>query len=257
MGLAMAAAAGLGHQVTVQDQPRALDGRDGTRLQVAMLVYQDMILLDLVAPQTVLTLLGAQIHLVGKDRAPVRTDDGVPVWPTSSFSKCPERVDILFVPGCIIGSVAAMDDPETMHFVTTCGGSARYVTSVCTGSLLLAAAGLLRGYRATSHWYVRDLLPRLGAIEVAERVVIDRNRVTAVGVTAGMDFALSLAEAVADRDAARRIQLVLEYDPHPPFAAGSPTSAGTDLVDRVLMLRAPAISAASAAAERARSRLAL
>jgi cyclohexyl-isocyanide hydratase len=115
-----------------------------------------------------------------------------------------------------------MDDSEVLGFLARQGASARYVTSVCTGSLVLAAAGLLAGYRAACHWMARDELALLGAIPVAERVVVDRNRITGAGVTAGIDFALALVALLRGETAARMIQLALEYDPAPPFAAGSP-----------------------------------
>jgi cyclohexyl-isocyanide hydratase len=132
---------------------------------------------------------------------------------------------------------------------------ARFVTSVCTGSLLLGAAGLLNGYRATSHWYVRDLLPLMGATLDGGRVVEDRNRITGGGVTAGIDFGLALAARLRGEDYARRVQLAVEYDPQPPFGSGSPERAGESLVGEMRQRRAPMIAAARAAANRARGRL--
>ena len=217
-----------------------------------MVVHPDMILLDLTGPMTVFNLLGAQLHLVARDRAAVRTDVGISVQPTATFAECPTDLDVLFVPGGLGGSVRAMEDADTLRFLADQGLRARYVTSVCTGSLVLAAAGLLHGYRATSHWYVRDLLPRMGATAVAERVVVDRNRVTGGGVTAGLDFGLTLAALLRGPEDARRIQLVLEYDPRPSFDAGSPEGAGPSLVAEVLKRRGPALSAASAAADTSR-----
>jgi putative intracellular protease/amidase len=225
------------------------------QLQIAMLVYPDMILLDLVGPQTVFNVLGATVHLVAADLNPVRTDIGIPVTPTTRFDDCPEDLDVLFVPGGLGGSVRAMEDDPTLRFLKSRGESARYVTSVCTGSLVLGAAGLLRGYRATSHWYTRDLLPLMGAASVAERVVVDRNRITGAGVTAGLDFGLVVASMLRSPEDARRIQLVLEYDPHPPFDAGTPEGAGAALTADVLKRRAPALSAATDAAKRAAERL--
>ncbi len=122
-----------------------------------------MVLLDLVSPQTVFSLLMAEVHLVGKERKAMRTDLGIPITPTVTYADCPADLDVLFVPGGLWGSVALMDDGATLEFLADRGRRARYVTSVCTGSLLLGAAGLLNGYRATSHWYVRDLLPLMGA----------------------------------------------------------------------------------------------
>jgi putative intracellular protease/amidase len=220
-----------------------------------MLVYPDMVLLDLVGPQTVFSLLMAQVHLVWKERRAVPTDVGVAVQPTTTFAECPEELDVLFVPGGLKGTVAAMDDDEVVRFLAARGARARYVTSVCTGSLLLGAAGLLRGHRATSHWYVRDLLPLLGATPAADRVVVDRNRLTGGGVTAGLDFGLTLAAALRGEEYARRIQLVLEYEPQPPYRAGTPETAGPEATDDVRRRRAPVIAAAQQAALRAKTRL--
>ena len=229
----------------------------GGPLRVALLVHPDMVLLDLVGLQTVFSLLMAEVHLVGKDRRPVPTDVGIPITPTTTYADCPADVDVLFVPGGLKGSVALMDDPETLAFLTDRGARARFVTSVCTGSLLLGAAGLLNGYRATSHWYVRDLLPLMGATPAPGRVVEDRNRVTGGGVTAGIDFGLTLAARLRGEEYARRIQLVIEYDPQPPFAAGSPERAGESLTREIRQRRAPVLTAAREAAGRARGRLGL
>jgi cyclohexyl-isocyanide hydratase len=222
-----------------------------------MLVHPDMVLLDLIGPQTALALAMAEIHLVWKDKAPVRTDVGISVIPTTTFAECPQELDVAFVPGGLRGSVALMQDAEVLAFLADRGQRARYVTSVCTGSLVLGAAGLLKGYRATSHWYVRDLLPLMGATVVSERIVVDRNRMTGGGVTAGIDFGLALIAALRGEELARRIQLVIEYDPKPPFDAGSPARAGPEVVNDVLNRRAPLIAAARAAADGARSRLGL
>lgn len=128
-----------------------------------------------------------------------------------------------------MGTAACMKDADVLDYVRAQGGAAKYVTSVCTGSLVLAAAGLLKGYRATSHWAVADLLPLMGAQQVDERVVVDRNRITAGGVTAGIDFGLMLAAKLTDEMTAKRIQLTIEYSPQPPFRAGTPAEAGAEL----------------------------
>lgn len=225
------------------------------RPHIAMLVHPDMVLLDLVGPLTVFSLLQAELHLVWKDRQPISTDAGLAVAPTSSFGDCPGDLDVLFLPGGLKGSIALMDDAEVLGFLADRGSRAAYVTSVCTGSLVLGAAGLLKGYRATSHWYVRDLLPSMGAILQTDRVVTDRNRITGGGVTAGLDFGLTLAAALKGEETAKRIQLVLEYDPEPPFDAGAPERAGKAIVDDVLGRRGPLIASARQRAEQARTRL--
>ncbi len=209
-----------------------------------MLVHDDMILMDLNGPQTVFALIGADVLLVSKDLAPVRTDVGIMVQPTATFETCPRDLDVLFVPGGLRGTLACMADRQVLDFLADRGRRARYVTSVCTGSLVLGAAGLLNGFRATSHWYVRDLLPLMGAILDPARVVEDRNRITGGGVTAGIDFGLTLAARLTDEGRAKRVQLVIEYDPQPPFAAGSPEAAGRELADDVRTRRAPLIEAA-------------
>jgi len=134
-------------------------------------------------------------------------------------------VDILFVPGGAKGMASVMTDTETIQFLSRCGKTAKLVTSVCSGSLILGAAGLLRGYKATSHWAVRDILPLLGAEVVPDRVVQDRNRITAGGISAGIDFGLRVAARLFGEDNARLVELALEYDPQPPFGSGSPEKA--------------------------------
>jgi|GEM_PF-390248 len=167
-------------------------------VRTAMLVYPQMVLLDLVGPMTFFSMMHGEMHLVWKDKTPVRTDVGMPVAATSTLKDCPADLDILFVPGGLEGSTALMDDAEVLGFLADRGARAKYVTSVCTGSLVLGAAGLLKGYRATSLWNVRDLLPLMGATVVHDRVVVDRNRITGGGVTAGLDFGLLIAQAIME-----------------------------------------------------------
>jgi cyclohexyl-isocyanide hydratase len=226
-----------------------------TKPKIGMLVYPNMILLDLIGPLTVFSILQADVSLGWKDRQPVATDVGVSVVATDTFESCPEDLDVLFVPGGLGGSIACMNDAAVVEFLSVRGTRARYVTSVCTGSLVLGAAGLLKGFAATSHWYVRDLLPLMGAGLKTGRVVEDRNRITAGGVTAGIDFALTLAARLASDELARRIQLLIEYDPKPPFAAGSPEGAGPMPTRDILQRRAPLIASAQKAAEIAGARL--
>lgn len=227
----------------------------GPRPTVAMLVYPRMVLLDLVGPLTVLNILGADVGLYWKDRTPVATDVGLPVTPTRTFAEGPPYVDVLFVPGGIMGTVDCMNDRAVTDFLAERGTSAKYVTSVCTGSLALAAAGLLKGYDATSHWAVADLLPMMGARHVARRVVRDRNRITGGGVTAGIDFGLTLAALLKGEEEARRIQLTIEYAPEPPFRNGTPAEAGPTHVAEARARRTWMDAQARAAAERAGARL--
>jgi len=213
--------------------------------KIAMVVHPKMVVQDLVGPWTVFNLIqGAEIHLVWKDLEPVSTELGLFIPPTTTLADCPADLDVLFVPGGLEGSILLMDDEEVLDFLRDRGERARYVTSVCTGSLVLGAAGLLRGYRATGHWYIRDLLKHMGATPVNERVVMDRNRITGGGVTAGIDFGLTLAALLRGRDSAEQYQLILEYAPAPPFNAGTPETAPESARDFVMTVRGPVIELA-------------
>ena len=201
-------------------------------IHVAFLVYPNVTQLDLTGPAQVLSRLGnARIDLVWKSRSPVETDSGFALLPTATFDEV-SRADILCIPGGF-GCTDVMHDEDALGWVREVGADAQWVTSVCTGSLILGAAGLLQGYRATSHWAWRDYLRLFGAEPISERVVFDRNRVTGGGVTAGIDFALALTAAIRGEDYARSVQLGLEYDPSPPFDSGTPEKAGADLVAQV------------------------
>jgi cyclohexyl-isocyanide hydratase len=198
-------------------------------LRVAFLLFPEVTQLDLTGPAQVLSRLGnAKLDLVWKSRDPVPTDAGFSIVPTASFAEV-EAADILCVPGGI-GVAEVMQDEEAMAWLRQVGAGAQWVTSVCTGSLILGAAGLLKGYRAACHWAWREDLRLFGAEPVAERVVFDRNRVTGGGVTAGIDFAFALMAAIRGETHARLIQLGLEYDPQPPFDSGSPERAGEELL---------------------------
>jgi len=198
-------------------------------IQIGILLFPNVTQLDAMGPAQVLSRVpGAKMHIVWKSRDPVPTDSGFSILPTTTFADCPQ-LDVVCVPGGI-GQVALMNDQETLAFLRKQAAGARYVTSVCTGSLVLAAAGLLKGYKSACHWSVRDELAAFGAIPVAERVVRDRNRLSGGGVTAGIDFGLTLAAELAGEEVARTIQLMMEYDPKPPFDSGSPEKAGPALV---------------------------
>lgn len=198
-------------------------------ISVAFLLFPNVTQLDLTGPAQVLSRLGnVTLDLVWKDRVPVTTDAGFAIVPTATFAEA-SRADILCVPGGM-GVTEVIADDEAMAWVHAVGAEARWVTSVCTGSLILGAAGLLKGYRAATHWSWRDYLAMFGAEMVPERVVVDRNRVTGGGVTAGIDFALTLMAEVRSPEFAKAVQLSLEYDPAPPFDAGSPEKAGPELV---------------------------
>ncbi|MCB1608151.1 MAG: DJ-1/PfpI family protein [Xanthomonadales bacterium] len=208
-------------------------------IHVGLLIYPGVTQLDATGPAQVLSLVpGVQIHLVWKDRAPVATDAGFSLCPTDDLAACPP-LDVLCVPGGM-GQLPLMNDPQILDFLRRQAESARYVTSVCSGSLLLGAAGLLHGYRSACHWAFRDRLSDFGAIPVAERTVHDRNRISGGGVTAGIDFGLYLAARLAGEAVARSIELILEYDPCPPYGCGTPDKAGAELSAAVAArLRAP------------------
>lgn len=201
-------------------------------MNVVMLLYTNLTQLDLTGPFEVLARYRElTLHLVWKNTEPVRDGSGLRILPTCSFDDCPQA-DILFVPGGP-GIGALMEDAEVLAFLRRQAAGAQYVTSVCTGSLVLAAAGLLTGYRATCHWLSLPQLAFFGVEPVAERVVVDRNRITGAGVTSGIDFALALMAHIFGEERAKAVQLMIEYDPAPPFAGGSPSSASKETIAAV------------------------
>ncbi|GLS16710.1 DJ-1/PfpI family protein [Hydrogenophaga electricum] len=194
--------------------------------QIGMLLYPGMTALDFVGPQHMFAgLMGATVHQVAKTLAPVESDTQLVFSPTVTLDQCPRDLDILFVPGGGAGTVAAMQDAQTLAFLAERGSRAKLVSSVCTGSLLLGAAGLLRGYQATTHWATHALLADVGATPVHARVVHDRNRITGAGVSAGLDLGLAIVAMLRDTAYAQTMQLLAEYAPEPPFNAGTPHTA--------------------------------
>lgn len=223
-------------------------------LHIGFLVFPNVTQLDLTGPATVLSRVpGAKVHLVWKRIEPVMTDTGFTLNPTTTFDECP-KLDVLCTPGGF-GVVEQMNDVQTLAFLRTRGEAARYVTSVCNGSLLLGAAGLIQGYQSACHWMWRDYLVPFGAEPVAARVVRDRNRLSGGGVTSGIDFGLTLAGELAGPEAARMIQLGLEYDPQPPFDSGSPDKAGGERVSLARAGLAPRLEEIEASVARAAERL--
>lgn len=204
--------------------------------QIGILLFPRMTQLDATGPYEILARIpAAEVHLVASDRAPVATELGLALVPTATLADVP-RLDVLCVPGGP-GVNSLLRDDRLLDWLAARGEGARLVTSVCTGALALGAAGLLRGYRATTHWLSMDLLPIFGGIPVPERVVVDRNRITGGGVTAGIDFALTVAAELAGERLAREIALLAEHAPAPPFP-GSPREADTGVVAAVTAARA-------------------
>lgn len=223
--------------------------------KVAMLIYPNMVGLDMIGPMTVFKIAQFDVQLVWKDKSPVSNDLGIPLFATQTFEQCASDLDILFVGGGTLGTVACMNDADVLAFLTDRGTRAKWVTSVCTGALVLAAAGLLDGYDATAHWAVADQLPLLGARHVDKRVVRDRNRMTGGGVTAGIDFALALVAQMKGEELARKIQLIIEYAPEPPFKNGTPAEAGAERTEAALSSRAWMDEQVHIATEQAAKRL--
>lgn len=223
-------------------------------LQIGLLLFPDVTQLDLTGPWEVFARTpGVECHLIWKDLQPVRSDRGLSILPTTSFADCPP-LDVICVPGGP-GQIALMSDDVTLNFLRQQAEQAKWVTSVCTGSLVLGAAGLLKGYRATSHWSSIDQLALLGAEPVSERVVRDRNRISGAGVTSGIDFALTLVAEIAGDAVAKSVQLQMEYDPEPPFTSGSPHTASPQEVEQARAKMAEFLATRRVATERAALRL--
>ena len=200
-------------------------------LKVGMLMYPGFTLLDLAGPQAVLAM-HSETYLIWKSKDPVPTDSGMTLIPSHTFEEVPEGLDVLFVPGGYTTNDMMADD-DVIAFLIKAGETARYITSVCSGALILGMAGLLDGYRAATHWAVYDVLESMGVETAPDRVVIDRNRMTGGGVTAGIDFGLTLLAELRGDEVAKITQLMIEYNPKPPFNAGHPDTAGPEMVNMI------------------------
>ena len=221
---------------------------------VGMVLFPNLTQLDLTGPYEVFARMpSTRVCLLAAALTPVRSERGLTISPDTTLDNAPS-LDVLFVPGGP-GVSEVMEDEAFLDFLRRQGKQARYVTSVCTGALLLGAAGLLRGYRATTHWLSMDLLDKFGAQAVSERVVIDRNRITGGGVTAGIDFAFVVAAELYGERVAREIQLTMEYSPEPPFCSGSPKTAEAELVHQVTAARRDIQKKRRQQVERAASRI--
>jgi putative intracellular protease/amidase len=201
-------------------------------MRIVFFLYEGLTTLDLIGPHDVLSRLpGVEAISVSKDGGPVMADTGaLGLTATHSFADV-QTCDVLVIPGGMEGTFAAAGDEETLDWIRSVAAGATWITSVCTGALILGAAGLLKGKSATTHWAAIDLLAGYGATPVSERVVFDGNVVTGAGVSAGIDMALTLAATIAGDDVAKTIQLGIEYDPNPPFDCGSPAKAPAEIVE--------------------------
>src|SRR5260221_2433838 len=243
-----------GDHVRVGTSSKTLEVTMPEPLQIGLVVFPRVTQLDMTGPLQVFSSVpGAKVHLIWKRIEPVASDTPLVLTPTVSFADCPQ-LDVICVPGGI-GTDDMVNDEEMLDFLRAQAVAAKYITSVCTGSLVLGAAGLLQGYRATTHWTAMEFLASFGATPTKVRVCVDRNRVTGGGVTAGIDFALTLVSMLVDQKAAEAIQLRLEYNPAPPFNSGSPDTAPPQLVAMFKEKIAPNRQPRSEAIGRAAARL--
>ncbi len=226
---------------------KAMMGAPGVKMvgneKIAMLLYPGFYAPDLVNPQFLFTaMMGAEVCLISPtdDLTPVDCG-GFSIVPTHRSSECPDKLDILFVPGGATGTLEAMKNKPFIDFIKTKAADSKYIASVCTGSLLLGKAGLLKGKKATSHWSTLALLKKFGAMPLNERVVWDGNLVTGAGVTAGIDLGLQIVAALRGKTYAQTIQLEAEYDPAPPYDSGSPEKADPFVRDNLKGIMAPLV----------------
>ena len=250
--LALAAAAAIGQVPTAAAATADAGIRKNDEVKpctLGMFVFAGQTTLDFVGSHAILSRPpSAKVFILGKTLDPMPDDSGNRVLADTLYHDAPE-LDLLFIGGGP-GTEQMMQDPDILAFFRERAPRAKFITSVCTGALVLGSAGLLRGYKAATHWTTMDILPILGAIPVHERVVVDRNRITGGGVTAGIDFGLTVVSRIWGREMAETIQLANEYDPHPPFNAGSPLTASAKSVSMVKAMVHNGVTAMTAAAQR-------
>ena len=229
--------------------------------QIVILVYPEFTALDALGPHYALAgMMGATVRFVAKtlDLVPCEgaSKGGFCVKPHLTFTDCPEQLDLLLVPGGLVGTLAAIEDRATLKFLQSRAAQTKLVGSVCTGSLVLGAAGLLKGRKATSHWQLLEVLNDVGATPVAERVVFDgSDRVTAAGVSAGLDLGLELVRRYRGDFYAKGMQLLGEYDPQPPFpGGGNPRTADKVAVAMLNTMHAPLVEKFKAAIAQAKAK---
>src|SRR6202166_1862858 len=243
-----------GDHVRMRASSKTLEVTMPEPLQIGLVVFPRVTQLDMTGPLQVFSSVpGAKVHLIWKRIEPVPSDSVLTLTPTTTFADCPQ-LDVICVPGGA-GIDDMVNDTDMLDFLRRQAAGAKYITSVCTGSLVLGAAGLLKGYRAATHWTAMDYLAPFGATPAKTRVCVDRNRVTGGGVTAGIDFALTLVSIMVDRPTAEAIQLRLEYNPAPPFNSGSPDTAPPEILALMREKIAPAQARRSEAIGRAAARL--
>jgi cyclohexyl-isocyanide hydratase len=219
-------------------------------MQVNFVLFEGLTQLDLTGPYEVLVRApGFKIDFVSKTMAPVKSDRGLTLSPTTTLANA-LACDLLVVPGGPGTDDAILDD-EWIGFVKTQGLAAKYIFGVCTGSLLLGAAGLLKGKRSTCHWQARDFMPYFGAITSHDRMCIDGNIFTAGGVTSGIDMAIQVVALLQSEANAKQIQLQIEYDPSPPFIGGTPQTSEPSVVAKCLEASAARRATRQAAVEKA------
>lgn len=213
------------------------------QIHIGFLIYPGVVQLDVMGAYQVLAFPpNAIVHLIWKTLDAIESNEGLIITPTITFDSCP-KLDVICVPGGGIGQVKIMQDENVLNFLQQISKTAKYITSVCTGSLILAKANLLEGYRATCHWAFREHLAALGVEVVPERIAIDRDRITGAGVTSGIDFGLTLVSLLWGEEMAKMTQLMMEYDPQPLFNAGTPETAEKSLVESLTKLGSPLIEA--------------
>ncbi|MBE9028689.1 DJ-1/PfpI family protein [filamentous cyanobacterium LEGE 11480] len=207
--------------------------------QIGLVIYPGLVQLDALGPYQVLSFPpNTTVHLVAQTLDAVESNEGLTLHPTQTFADCPQ-LDVLCVPGGGLGQIEAMRDVALLNFLRQQSEQAMYVTSVCTGSMILAAAGLLQGYKATCHWMFQEQLGMLGVEVVPERVVIDRNRITGAGVTSGIDFGFVLLSQLCGVETAKLTQLMMEYDPQPPFDSGTPEQTEPEILQQFMSMGKP------------------
>lgn len=208
------------------------------KFAIGMLIFPDLTILDLTGPYDVFIRASCfEVYIVGEHTQLIKAEGGFSIKPDYSFDDCP-LVDILFVPGGK-GITPLLTNKTYHHFLQKLAVGAQYITAVCTGALLLAAAGLLAGYKATTHWRSLELLKMFGVEAIEQRVVKDRNRITGGGITAGIDFGLTLTALIGGESMAKTVQLLLEYNPEPPFESGLPQTAEPDILAMAMSITQP------------------